>query len=491
VRAGIGAVVLGIAGVAAWLSAGGAGRRGSSDGAVPATIAVLPFADRSAGGDQEYFSDGITEELIATLARVEGLRVASRTSAFAYKNREVDIRTVGAELGVGAVLEGSVRQSGRRLRVTARLTSTADGRHLWSERYDRELADVFAIEEEIARTIVRTLRATLLGPIGDVTAKRYTENVKAHALYLQGRYAWSTRTLDGVTQAIRFFEQAIAADPDYALAYAGLADASTMHTDYRGMPVLEAFARARELARRALALDDELAEAHTSLAWILFIHDWDWDAALAHFQRAITLKPGYATAHQWMAFQLIVLGRTAEALAAAHVAIDLDPHSAAIRRALGWLNYYARRWDEAEDQLRRALALNPAAEESRRVLGMVQLHRGAHAEAEKSFREALALTDESAHASAGLGVTLARSGNVAAARALLADLEQRARSRYVSPVPFTMLHAALGERDAAFAALERAHTERRGWMVYLRVEPFLDPLRDDPRFADWLVQMRL
>jgi serine/threonine-protein kinase len=454
-------------------------------------IAVLPFANLSPDPDADYLSDGITDELISALTQVVGLRVASRTSAFAFKGRAEDVRAIGARLGVTAVVEGSLRLVDRRLRVTARLTSVADGRHLWSERYDRELADVLAIEEEIARTIVRTLRATLLGPVGEVVPKRYTANARAHALYLRGRFAWSTRTLDGVQQAIRLFEQAIDEDPGYALAYAGLADAYTMHLDYRGMPVAAAFERARALARRAIALDDDLAEAHTSLAWVLFIHDWEWDAALSHFERAVTLNPGYATGHQWMAFQLMVLGRPADALAAAQVAIDLDPGSAPIRRALGWLHYYARHWDEAEEQLQRALTLNPAAEESHRVLGMTRLQRGAYDEAESAFRNALALSEESAYASAGLGTCFVRTGRRDDARALLAQLERRARERYVSPVPFTMLHTALGDRDAAFAALARAHAERRGWMVYLQVEALLDPVRDDPRFAEWVAKMRL
>jgi serine/threonine-protein kinase len=469
-------------------------RPGAAAVAVPGravAVAVLPFANLSTDPDAEYLSDGITEELIDALAQVEGLRVASRTSVFALKGKPQDVRAIGSQLGVAAVLEGSVRQQGRHLRISARLTSAEDGRHLWSERYDRELEDVFAIEDEIAATIVRTLRATLLGSLGDPTPRRYTENVAAHALYLKGRYQWNQRTHEALASAIDYFERAIAVDPGHALAYTGLADAHALQLDYRGIPVAEGFARAKEFARRALALDEGVAEAHASLAWVLFIYDWDWDESLRHFDRAIELNPGYATAHQWRTFPLLATGRMSEALVAVRTALELDPGSVAMRRAAGWAYYYARRYDEAAEHLRRAVAMNPTAEESPRVLGLVHLQRGAYGEAEAAFREALALSEESAYASAGLGVALARSGRVGEARAILAQLERRARERYVSPVPFVILHLGLADTEAAFAAIERAHAERRGWMAYLRVDPMLDPLRGDPRFAEWLRRMRL
>jgi serine/threonine-protein kinase len=366
-----------------------------------------------------------------------------------------------------------------------------DGRHLWSERYDRDLADVFAIEDEIAGTIVRTLRATLLGSLGDPTPRRYTENVTAHALYLKGRYAWNQRTADSVAQAITYFERAIAEDPGHALAYAGLADAHALEIDYRGRPAAEGFALARRFAQQALALDEGLAEAHASLAWTLFIYDWDWEASLRHFARAVELNPGYATAHQWRTFPLLATGRGAEALVAARTALELEPGSVAIRRAAGWAYYYTRRYDEAAEHLWRAIAMNPTASENQRVLGLVELQRGDLAAAQAAFREALALSDESAYATAGLGMALARAGRQGEARGLLAQLEERARERYVSSVPFVMLHLGLGDSDAAFAALARAHSERRGWMVYLRVDPLLDALRGDRRFGEWVERMRL
>src|SRR2546425_803479 len=276
-------------------------------------IAVLPFVNASPDPDNEYLSDGITDEQIAALAGVEGLRVASRTSVFALKGKPQDVRAIGALLGAAWVLEGTVRRAGDRLRISAQLTSTEDGQLLWSERYDRTLADVFAIQEEIARTIVDTLRATSFADLTAPAARRYTQSIVAYGLYLKGRYAWNKRTQEDITDAIAYFEQAIAEDPDYAPAYAGLSDSYALQLDYRSVPVAEGFARAEEYARRALELDETVAEAHAWLGWVLFIYDWDWDGAAREFKRAITLDPRYPTAHQWFAFYLAAMGRLDEA----------------------------------------------------------------------------------------------------------------------------------------------------------------------------------
>ncbi|MGH7632010.1 MAG: tetratricopeptide repeat protein, partial [Gemmatimonadales bacterium] len=454
-------------------------------------IAVLPFVNASPDPDTEYFSDGMTDELIDALTKVEGLRVASRTSVFALKRREADVRTLGALLGVAVVLEGSVRRSGSRLRVTARLTDVADGRHFWSERYDGDAGDVFQVQDEIAGTIVRTLRGTLLGDLGDPTPRRYTANLTAYNLYLKGRYCWNKRRSEGLNEAIAYFEAAMAEDPDYALAYSGLADCYALHVDYRGMPVVEAMARSRELALRALELDDTLAEAHTSLAWVTFLHDWDWESAGRRFRRAIELNPRYATARQWYSWLLVSQGRIDAALAEARTAADLDPASVSIRRSLGWLNYYARRYDTAAEQLRRALAMDPTAEENHRILGLVLTQQGRHDEAAAAIREAIAGAGESAYARSALARALALAGRTDEARRLLAELELEGRSRYVSPVAYATAHIALGDTDEAFQWIERAFAERRGWLAYLRVEPIFDPIRGDPRFQALLDRMGL
>jgi serine/threonine-protein kinase len=454
-------------------------------------IAVLPFVNSSADPENEYFSDGITDELITALTKVEGLRVASRTSVFALKSVREDVRVLGARLNVSAVLEGTVRKAGNRLRITVQLTDVTDGRTLWSERFDREMADVFAIQDEIAGTIVRTLRSTLLGELGDPTPVRYTANVRAYSLYLKGRFWWNRRSQAAIKEGIRFFEQAIEEDPGYALAYSGLADSYALDLDYRGAPVIEGMERAKVEARKAIALDETLAEAHTSLGWVTFIYDWDWIGAEREFSRAIELNPRYSTARQWHSWFLAAMGRFEEALSEGRAAIELDPLSVSIRRSMGWLQYYARHFDGALENLRRALTMNPTSEETHRLLGLVYAQQGLYDEATACFSEAVSNSESDMLSYAGLGHVAALRGRADQARAVLKELEERQRTRYVSPVALAMIQVALGEVDASFDLLEKAHQERRGWLAYLRIEPILDPLRSDPRFARLVERMRL
>ena len=454
-------------------------------------IAVLPFVNSSADPENEYFSDGMTDELITALTQVEGLNVASRTSVFALKNLREDVRTIGARLNVSALLEGTVRKAGNRLRITVQLSSVADGRALWSERYDREMADVFAVQDEIAQTIVRTLRTTLLGEIGDPTPVRYTENVRAYSLYLKGRFWWNRRTQADIAKGVKYFEQAIAEDPGYALAYSGLADSYALDLDYRGSPVQEGMERARGEAQKAIELDETLAEAHTSLGWVTFIYDWDWAGAEREFTRAIQLNPHYATARQWHSWFLVAMGRFDEAISEGRIAIELDPASVSIRRSVGWLHYYARQYDAALDHLRRAFTMNPTSEETHRQLGLVYLQKGMYDEAGGAFKEALANSENDALALAGLGHVAARRGREDEARAVLDELHNRARTRYISPVAQAGLYVTLGDADAAFDWLERAYRDRRGWLAYLKIEPMLDGVRSDPRFLRLLERMRL
>ena len=454
-------------------------------------IAVLPFVNASADPENEYFSDGMTDELINALTKVDGLHVASRTSVFALKNQREDVRAIGAKLNVSAVLDGTIRKAGNRLRITVQLSSVSDGRTLWSERYDREMADVFAIQDEIAGTIVQTLRRTLLGDIGDPTPVRYTENVKAYSLYLKGRFWWNRRTQADIAQGISYFEQAIAEDPDYALAYSGMADSYALDLDYRGVPVAEGMERAKAMARKAIALDETLAEAHTSLAWVTFIYDWNWPAAEREFNRAIELNPRYATARQWHSWFLVAMGRFDEALAEGRVAIDLDPTSVSIRRSLGWLHYYARQYEPALDNLRRALAMDPTAEETHRLLGLVYMQQRQFDDAAASFKEAMASSKYDVMAFAGLGHVAARRGRLEEANAVLSELHKRAKTTYVSPVALCGLSIVLGRKDEAFDLLELAYRERRGWLAYLNIEPILDGLRSDPRFVSMVERMRL
>jgi serine/threonine-protein kinase len=454
-------------------------------------VAVLPFVNASPDPENEYLSDGITDELIDALTKVEGLRVASRTSVFALKGKAQDVRAIGALLGAAEVLEGTVRKSGDRLRITAQLSSTDDGRLLWSQRFDRQLDDVFAIQDEIARTIVDTLRATSFADLAEPVPRRYTESVEAYGLYLKGRYAWNKRTQEGVNEAIQYFEQAIALDPQYALAYTGLADSYALHVDYRSVPVTDGLERAKAYARKALELDETLSEAHASLAWCLFIYDWEWEAAARAFRRAIEHNPRYAMAHQWYAMLVASQGKVDEALVEAHTAQELDPASVSVRRTLGWAYFYARRYERAADHLAQAVAMNPTAEESYRVLGLTLAMQESFGEAERVLREAVTLPGAGPYAIAALGYSLARSGARSEAKALLAELDGRAKSDYVSPVAFAILTLGLGDVDATLHWAERAYAERRGWLAYLRVNPMLDPLRGDPRFQDLVRRMRL
>jgi serine/threonine-protein kinase len=382
-----------------------------------------------------------------------------------------------------------VRKAGDRLRIAAQLTSTDDGRLLWSQRYDRTLEDVFAMQDEIAHTIVDTLRATSFADLSEPLASQYTQNVRAYGLYLKGRYEWAKRTQEGVTEGIRYFEQAIAEDPKYAPAYVGLADSYALHVDYRSVPVHEGFAHAKAYARKALALDESLAEAHASLAWSLFIYDWAWGEAAREFRRAIELAPGYAPGHQWYAFLLAARGQHEESLLEGHMAVELDPASVSSRRGLGWLYYYARRHEAAQYHLDRAIAMNPLAEESYRILGLSLLQLGRHGEAERVLRESLGLPGAGPYAAATLGYVLARAGRADEAAALLDDLRGRGEHSYVSPVAYATILLGLERWDEAMEWTVRAAEERRGWLAYLKVNPILDPVRDHPRYKELLERM--
>ena len=455
------------------------------------TMAVLPFVNASPSAENEYFSDGITDELISALSKVDGLVLVSRTSAFAYKGKSLDVRTIGGQLGATVVLEGTVRRFGDRLRITAQLINVLDGRLLWSERYDRGAEDLFQIQDEIAETIVGTLRTTLFRDLGQPEPRRYTPSLEAWNLYLKGRYYWNIRTYEGVQEAIRHFEAAIAEDANFALAYTGLADSYALGVDYSEAPVSVGLRRAKEEALKALSLDETLAEAHASLAWVAFIHEWDWETAGREYRRAIELDPRYPSARQWYAWYLTAMGRTAESLAEGRQAVALDPASISIRRSLGWIHYYAREPDAAIDHVRKAIIANPTQRESHYILGQALMMKGNYTQAKAAFREAAGPDESHTNALSALGRVAVLEGKIDEARGILDQLYQRSAERYVSPVDFAKLHNQLGESDQTFRWMERAMEDRRGWMVYLNVEPALDNLRSDPRFEELRRRMRL
>ena len=323
------------------------------------SIAVLPFTDLSAAKDQDYFCDGMAEEVINALTKLESLRVVARTSAFVFKDKREDIREIGRKLNVETLLEGSVRKAGNKLRVTAQLINVSDGYHLWSEKYDRDMADIFAIQDEISLAIVDKLKVKLLRDEKTALVKRYTDNLEAYNLYLKGRYHWNKRTPEGLTKAIEYLRQVTEKDPGYALAYAGLADCYSMLEQAHVLPAKEAFPEAKKMAAKALQIDETLAEAHNSLAYVRWKYDWDWVGAEREFLRAFELNPNYATGHQWYAVYLADMGQTDEAIKEIKKAQELDPLSLIINIASASILTCARQYDQAIEQCRKTLDMDP------------------------------------------------------------------------------------------------------------------------------------
>ena len=456
------------------------------------SIAVLPFVNVSADPNTEYLSDGITESLINSLSRLPNLRVISRRSAFRYKGRDRDPRAAARELGVHAVLTGRVVQRGDSLSVSAELVDTRDDRQLWGEQYNRKLADILGVQEEISREISEKLRLRLTGEEKVRMAKRPTENIEAYQLYLKGRYYWNKRSEDGFRKAIEYFNQAIEKDRNYGLAHAGLADSYIVLGQYSLLSAKEAYAKAREAATKALELDDTLAEAHNALATVKGDYDWDWPGAEREFRRAIELNPSYATAHQWYCQLLSVLGRNEEALAEIKRAQQLDPLSLIINAVSGAILLRAGRDDPAIEQLRKTLEIDPNFARAHYYLGIAYVRKGAFGEAIAEFQRATTLSPNITQYKGGLGHAYARAGKSAEARKLLSELKEQSKRRYVSWLDFATIYAGLGEKDQAFACLEQAY-EQRDTKLFISGygNPLLDPLRPDPRFEDLLRRIGL
>ena len=449
------------------------------------SIAVLPFVNVSPDKENEYFSDGMTEELIGALSKVEGLHVAARTSAFAFKGKDQDVREIGEQLGVSSVLEGSVRRAGDKLRVTAQLVDTSDGYHLWSETYEREMKDVFAIQDEISRAIVKALQLKLAGGKHAPLIKRHTENLHAYHLYLQGRHFWNRRTEEWLTKATKCLEQAVAVDPDYALAYAGLADcyAVLAIAEYGALAPKQAMPKARAAAQKALEIDSILVEAHTSLAHVVAFFDWRWAEAEERFKRALTLDSQYAIAHHWYAILLAVMGRSEEAIAQQKRAQELEPLSLFINKNLGTILFYARQFDQAVQQYRETLELDPSFSQAHFFLGLAYEGLGRYDDAITEFETAMAAARENTVMLGALGRTYARAGERVRALEILDELNQQSLRHYVPAFNVAMLHLGLGDEDQVFEWLEKACEERSSWLTSLQVDPLFDSLRSDSRFT--------
>jgi TolB-like protein/tetratricopeptide (TPR) repeat protein len=452
----------------------------------PAMIAVLPFENLSGDPAQEYFSDGMTEELIVQIGRLhaDGLDAISVGSAMAFKNRQAPIAQAAKELGATYVVQGSVRRSGELVRVSAHLVRTRDNAHLWDESYDRDLRDVLGLQKEVAETIAHGI-STNLGQ----QAQHVTPSIdpRAYEAYLKGRYFWNKRTPDDLNKAVAEFQEATRIEPTYAPAYVGLADSYALlgSAEMGERPPREAMPLAQKAATRALKLDPQLAEAHASLAHIKLIYEWDTEGSEKEFQRAIELNPAYATAHQWYALLLNAAGRSEEALKELQRARSLDPLSPAVRSALAEAYYFARRYDKAEAESRSALELDPNFVLGLLNLGRAQEQQGRMNEAIVTFDRARTLTGKGPAMTMFLADAYARKGEQAAAKELLGYLLQLRQGKkvYVPALYIASLNAALGNHDQAFRYMQEALAERCEYLIYLRREPMSDGLRGDPRFA--------
>ena len=452
------------------------------------SLAILPFVNATGDREAEYLSDGITETLINTLAQVPGLRVMSRTSVFHYKDKPADPVRVGRELKVSAIVVGRVEAVGDRLMISSELINAADNTVIWGNRYQTARADIFTVQQSIASEIARMLRLQLGGREQQLLAKRHTTDPRAYELYLKGRFQWNKRNAEGLYEAIKLFNKAIEIDPQYALAYAGLADCYNLLDIWAGLPTNETFPRAKAAAERALAIDDQLAEAHTSLAYAIHTYEWNWPEAEKQYRRAIELNPNYATAHQWYAEFLTANGRFAEAEREGQKALQLDPMSPIINAVVAWNSTMARRYDAAIEQGVRTTQLFPDFMAGHAYLGLAFLESGKPREAIEPFASAQQLLDIIVIRTWAIRTRLA-SGDRATAERLTRELEARGAREYLPPYYMAALYAHLGDRDRAFRELDRAVAEKTGALVWTKVDPALDPLREDARFVRVLRQV--
>jgi len=450
-------------------------------------LAVLPFVNGSADPNAEYLSDGITESLINSLSRLPDLKVMSRDSAFRYKGKDTDAQTVARELGVRTVLKGRVTQLGGNLAISAELIDATDNSHIWGQQYSRKPADIFAVQEKIAKEITKALRLRLTGQEEKSLARTFTTNPEAYRGYLQGRYWWNKRTEDGFNKGIECFQQAIAKDPTYALAYCGLADCYSMHANYGFLPPKIGYSRANDAALKALELDDTLSEVHVSLGFIKSDYTWDWSGAEKEFQRAIALNPNYATAHQWHGYALWRTGRFEESIAEHRRALELDPLSLPVNRNLGLAYYLARQYDLAIEQLRKTREMDPNFALTREYIGLTYLEKGMYKDAIERCEEAAAPVSASPYAITALGYVYALCGKKDEAQKVRDRLKLLSQQKYISPRFIATIYAGLGEKDQALESLNAAYEDRSLQIgPGIIADPTYDSLRAEPRFQELL-----
>jgi serine/threonine-protein kinase len=451
------------------------------------SIAVLPFANMSGDKENEYFSDGLAEEILNALTKLPGLKVVARTSAFAFKGKNEDIRGIGETLGATHVLEGSVRKAGNRVRITAQLIGIADGCHLWSERYDREMADIFAIQDEISGAIVDVLRLKLVGAATPAAVRRAL-NPLAFEAYLKGRYFWNRRTESDLIKSVEYFNQALELEPAYPLAYAGLSESLIMLAIFGLRPPGDIYPEANRAALRALELDESLAEAHDVLAHVRSAFDWDLASAEKHYKRAIELNPNYSTAHRAYGHLLALMQRHAEAIAELKRARDLDPLSVPVNAFLALVYMKARQYGQGTAAARAAVELDPNNPQGHWALSRCL-------DADQQFAEALAEAEKAASLSGGsqpyaahLAYAYARIGDRDRAREIVLQMLETAKTKYVGTYYLGLIYASLGEPDAAMEWLEKAYEERTARLLEV-FDPAFDSLRSDVRFQDLVRRM--
>jgi eukaryotic-like serine/threonine-protein kinase len=454
------------------------------------SVAVLPLLNTSADANMEYLSDGITESLINNLAHVPKIRVVPRNTVFRYKDKEIDPQKVGQALNARAVLTGRVRQIGDRLIVGVELVDVAGETQLWGEQFNVEFTDIFKVQEEIASEIIEKLRIKLTHTEKKRLAKRHRPNTESYRLYLKGRFYWNKRTDEGLKKGIEFFRQAIEVDPTYALAYVGIADSYGVLNFFGDLPPKESATRATAAAKRALEIDDTLAEVHTSFGLVNLIYDWDWQSAEREFKRAIKLNPNYATARDWYSAYLMAVGKTEEAIEEIKHAQELDPLSPIITTGLARQLYYARQPEPAIQECLRILDMEPNFAPAHWFLGQAYEQLGKYDEAITQLQQAVNYSGERALMLASLGYTYAVSGNRAEAEAVLDRLKEHS-SHNVPALTLAFVHTGLGQNEEAFEWLDKAYAERFGWLIFLNVDPKLDQLRSDTRFIDLLRRLKI